>query len=209
MSDTILLPPGAPPSVDGYSLLVFALWAAWAAYWFANARGNKLTVREESPASRLGHVVPLLLAAALLAVPRLPWAGLDTHLLRPTLGLYWSGVAVLLGGIVLSIYARRTIGRNWSGTVTLKIDHELVRSGPYRYVRHPIYSALLLGYLGTALIRDEWRGILALLIAYAALWRKLKLEERWMLEAFEDSYRHYRSEVPALIPKRLPLLHRA
>ena len=107
---------------------------------------------------------------------------------------------VLVAGLVFSIWARVHIGRNWSGIVTLKQDHELIQSGPYRLVRHPIYTGLLLGFIGTAIARDEWRGWLAVLMVLAALWRKLRLEERWLTEQFGDAYRQYRSEVAALIP---------
>ena len=92
------------------------------------------------------------------------------------------------------------LGRNWSGVVTVKQDHELIRSGPYRYVRHPIYTGLLIAFAGSAIARGEWRGILALAIVFAALWRKLRLEERWMIETFGDAYLRYRAEVRALIP---------
>ncbi len=84
--------------------------------------------------------------------------------------------------------------------MTLKQEHELIRSGPYRLVRHPIYTGLLLGFIGTAMARDEWRGWLAVLIAFAALWRKLRLEERWLTEQFGESYRQYRAKVAALLP---------
>jgi len=67
-------------------------------------------------------------------------------------------------------------------------------------VRHPIYSGLLLAFAGSVLARGEWRAILGFAIAFAALWRKLRLEERWMAETFGDVYARYRAEVPALIP---------
>ena len=74
------------------------------------------------------------------------------------------------------------------------------RSGPYRLVRHPIYTGLLLAFLGTAIAIGQWRGVLALLIVFVALWRKLRLEERWLGEIFGEAYARYRAEVAALIP---------
>jgi protein-S-isoprenylcysteine O-methyltransferase Ste14 len=114
---------------------------------------------------------------------------------------------VLAAGLAYSIWARHYLGRNWSGIVTVKQDHELVRDGPYRHVRHPIYSGILLGFVGSAIARDEWRGVLAIAIAYLALWRKLRLEERWMIERFGDAYRRFQREVPALVPN--PFRHAA
>jgi protein-S-isoprenylcysteine O-methyltransferase Ste14 len=67
-------------------------------------------------------------------------------------------------------------------------------------VRHPIYTGLLLALIGSAMARDEWRGVLAVALAFLALWRKLRLEERWLTEIFGDEYRRYRREVRALIP---------
>jgi len=87
--------------------------------------------------------------------------------------------------------------------VQLKQDHELIEAGPYRYVRHPIYSGLLLAFLGTALMIGEWRALLALAIIAASFWRKLQLEERWLGEYFGDAYTDYMRRVKALVPRIL------
>lgn len=187
--------------------LVPAIWLIWAAYWMIAARGTKATQRTESLASRTGHLIPLAAAAWLLFARTIPgcargtWAAfLCASIVPPGPAVYFSGVAVLVAGLAFSVWARRWLGRNWSGIVTLKHDHELVRGGPYRHVRHPIYTGILFGFVGSAIARDEWRGVLAVAIAYLALWRKLKLEERWMIERFGDAYRAFQAEVPALIP---------
>lgn len=183
-----------------YAGLIPALWIAWCVYWFIAARNVKSTTREESLASRAGHIIPLGIAAYLLWARWLPGRFLGGTIFPRSAALFFCGAAIVAAGLAFSIWARRYLGRNWSGTVTLKQDHELVRSGPYRYVRHPIYTGLLVAFVGSALARDEWRGVPAVVIAYLALWRKMLLEERWMIEAFGDAYRRYREEVPALIP---------
>ena len=183
-----------------YENLIFVIWLIWISYWWLSGRNVKAVARRESPLSRAGHAVPLIIAALLLALPTLPGGFLCGRVFQGTEITYWSGVVVLVAGLVFSIWARVHIGRNWSGIVTLKQDHELIQSGPYRLVRHPIYTGLLLGFIGTAIARDEWRGWLAVLMVLAALWRKLRLEERWLTEQFGDAYRQYRSEVAALIP---------
>ena len=116
------------------------------------------------------------------------------------LPLYWIGTILVGVGLMFSIWARRHLGMNWSATITLKEGHVLVRSGPYRWVRHPIYTGLLLALLGTALSRNDWCALLGFALVTAALVRKLSIEERWMLSAFEDEYRQYKAHVPALIP---------
>jgi protein-S-isoprenylcysteine O-methyltransferase Ste14 len=84
--------------------------------------------------------------------------------------------------------------------VQLKQDHELIEHGPYRHVRHPIYTGLLLAFLGTAVAIGEWRGLLALVIVATSFWRKLRLEERWLGEQFGVAYTDYMRRVRALIP---------
>ena len=103
-------------------------------------------------------------------------------------------------GIAFAVWARQYLGRNWSGTVTVKQDHELIRTGPYRLVRHPIYTGLLLAILGTAVAFGEWRGLLAFALLTGSLLLKLRVEERFMSESFPEPYARYRAEVPALIP---------
>jgi protein-S-isoprenylcysteine O-methyltransferase Ste14 len=111
-------------------------------------------------------------------------------------------------GLAFAVWARIHLGRNWSGAVTVKDDHELIRTGPYGLVRHPIYSGLLLAVLGTAIAFGEWRSLLALGFLTIAFLFKLHREERFMSESFPDDYPRYRAEVPALIPF-IPGVHRA
>jgi protein-S-isoprenylcysteine O-methyltransferase Ste14 len=180
--------------------LIPAMWLLWGAYWLVAARGVKAIRRQESPMSRAGHLVPLFVAGMLIWLPTLPGRFLCERFLPPTATTYFIGAAIVALGLCFAVWARVELGRNWSATVTVKEHHELIRSGPYRYVRHPIYTGLLLGYGGSAIARGEWRGVLAVVIVLVALWRKLRLEERWMLETFGDAYRRYRGEVRALIP---------
>ena len=182
-----------------YYSLVPALWLAWATYWWIAARAVKPVARRESVASRLGHILPLAVAALLFLLPSMPGL-LGERFAAPGRASYLGGVGVVLAGLVLCVWARRVLGGNWSGTVTLKHGHEIVRRGPYRLVRHPIYTGLLLMFLGSALARGEWRGLVAVAIAFAALWRKLRLEERWLGESFGPAYAEYRAATWALVP---------
>jgi protein-S-isoprenylcysteine O-methyltransferase Ste14 len=183
-----------------YYVLIPILWVVWLAYWYIAARNVKATKQVESPWSRAGHAVPLAVAAWLLWPNRLPGGFLCQEIFPRSDALYIVGVIVTALGLWFACWARYILGRNWSGIVTVKEDHELIRNGPYRYVRHPIYTGLLLAFIGSALARDEWRGVLAVVIVYIALWRKYLLEERWMIDNFGDAYRRFRTEVPALIP---------
>jgi len=176
------------------------LWFAWLAYWVYAARDTKATERTESTASRLTHTIPLAIAGWIIAANRWRHGWLDGVVFDDRAAAFVVGALLVAGGLGFAIWARGYLGRNWSSIVTVKQDHELVRSGPYRFVRHPIYTGILLGFVGSALARDEWRGAVAIAIAAFALWRKLQIEERWMIERFGDAYLRYRREVPALIP---------
>jgi len=96
------------------------------------------------------------------------------------------------------VWARVFLGANWSATVTIKQDHEIIRSGPYALVRHPIYSGLLLGMLGTAIAIGEMRGLVGLV--FLGWWLKLQTEEQFLVEQFGTQYLKYRQETKALIP---------
>jgi protein-S-isoprenylcysteine O-methyltransferase Ste14 len=159
-----------------YRYLFPAMWLAWAAYWWVLSRNVKATTRHEPIGSRLLHILPLMLAVLLLWIPSIPIPVLGDRLLPPAAWTIWSGAVLTASGLLFTVWARMHIGTNWSGIVTIKQGHELVTTGPYALVRHPIYSGLLLAFIGSAMARGEWRGVLAVLIAFLALWRKLRLE---------------------------------
>lgn len=191
------------PDHSPYRALIGLLWLGWLIYWGISALKAKTTQRRESRASRATHVLPLLLGAGLLGWHvRGQW--LEQRLWPRSLVVYWLGVALLTAGLAFAIWARSHLGRNWSGSVTVKQGHELIRSGPYRWVRHPIYTGIITALLGTAIASGTLRAALGFLIITLALLRKLRIEERFMQETFPEEYPHYRATVPALIPFTAP-----
>jgi len=183
-----------------YSWLFPAMWVSYLTYWWAVSRNVKETERQESAPSRLTRMVLIVGAFALLWLPSVPLPLLNERFLPLGLWCFWSGAAITAGGLLFSVWARRHLGKNWSQAVTLKEDHELITSGPYALVRHPIYTGLLLGFIGCAVARGEWRGLLAVALVFIALWRKLRLEEEWLREHFGASYETYSRQVAALVP---------
>jgi protein-S-isoprenylcysteine O-methyltransferase Ste14 len=184
-----------------FSSLFLLMWAGWAAIWIVMARGVKLPAQSESAASRLSHVGPLLIAAYFLAAPVPQPLPLLNERFAPR--VVWPaalGAALVFAGLAFSIWARFTIAENWSSDVQLKRDHELIVRGPYRWVRHPIYTGVLLMFVGTALAVGEWRAVVAVALAAGAFWRKLRLEEAVMRRQFGETYARYAARVPALIP---------
>ena len=183
-----------------YRYLFSSLWLGWGLYWWALSRNVKPVARTESMYSRLSHIVPLAIAAILIGLPRIPLPALGDRLLPLAAWPFWIGAVLTAAGLLFTVWARVHIGTNWSGIVTVKENHELIQSGPYGIVRHPIYTGLLVAIVGSGIARGEWRGVIAVVIVLWAFSRKLQTEERYMREQFGDAYRTYSKRVPALIP---------
>lgn len=177
-------------------------WFSLVGYWLWSARNVKRSSRAESASMQaMAYWMPLVTAFLLLG-PGDWFEGsvLGERFVPKALWIKSIGLFVAATGVFLACWSRHILGRNWSSVVQLKQDHELVIGGPYRYVRHPIYTGLLLAFAGTALKVGDWRGLIALAIVLASFWRKLCLEERWLTEQFGASYSAYMQRTKALIP---------
>jgi protein-S-isoprenylcysteine O-methyltransferase Ste14 len=110
------------------------------------------------------------------------------------------GLAVQAASFVLAIRARQTLGGNWSARIEIKMEHQLVRSGPYRVLRHPIYTAVLGMAAGTALMIGKVHTLLAVAIIVLAYIRKIRMEEAKLHQAFGAEYDGYREATWGLVP---------
>ena len=182
------------------SRVIIALWGAWGVYWFIAARDAKSTLRRATALARLLHGGPLVLCAALFFSRKALPEVLDHRFLPQSPEVEVLGTLMLAIGLAFAVSARHHLGRNWSSVVELKSDHALIRSGPYRLVRHPIYTGLLLALLGTSLAIGEWRGLLGFALAFMAICLRIRAEDALMAEAFDKAYEAYRRETPALVP---------
>jgi protein-S-isoprenylcysteine O-methyltransferase Ste14 len=190
-----------PRDPQFYRHLILWAWCAWALYWLISSIGNKATQRREPLGSRLAYLLPLLIGGVLIGVRELPWAAvLGMRLWPRSFLIYCVGFAILIAGLGFAVWARVHLGRNWSGAVTVKEGHELIRTGPYGYVRHPIYTGILAAVIGTAIASGTLRSALGFVIIAAALVCKLRKEEEFMREVFPGQYPQYCEAVPALIP---------
>jgi protein-S-isoprenylcysteine O-methyltransferase Ste14 len=180
--------------------LYFDAWVFVGLVWLVGAFFSKPVERKEPLSSRLLQLGWAILAALLLSLRNFPWGPLGVRVIPRSMLLGYLGLALTWGGIAFAIWARFYIGRNWSGRVTIKKDHELIRSGPYAIVRHPIYAGLLAALAGTTIAIGEIRAILALAIIAVGLHFKARLEERFMREQFGEQYTRYEHEVKSLIP---------
>jgi len=178
-----------------------AVWLAVAVFWFISAISLKPVARRQSTWSRMVEVVPLVLAAFLLFGSKPVSYLLNARVLSHTPAVGWTGFLVTVAGAALAIVARAILGANWSGRVTIKQGHELIRRGPYAVVRHPIYSGLLLSVVGTAIAFGEVRHFLAIPLTFFGWWAKMQEEERLLTQEFGERYAAYQREVKgAIIP---------
>ncbi|HEY2518283.1 MAG TPA: isoprenylcysteine carboxylmethyltransferase family protein [Polyangiaceae bacterium] len=191
--------------------ITLGLWCIFLLVWLVAAPFSRKTVRREPWSSRLrylaGGVVSALLLHPAIRIPGLGEPSSQEWLrtghvpqVGPVIGAVSVGLTAL--GIAFAIWARFTLGKNWSGTVTVKENHTLVERGPYALVRHPIYTGLLLAFFGTflSLGTHPVRLVLGVAALTFALRAKMATEERFMLDQFGEAYVDYRRRVRSLIP---------
>jgi protein-S-isoprenylcysteine O-methyltransferase Ste14 len=177
------------------------VWLALGIFWLVMAFTAKRAAHTQSPGSRLLQITPEIVAFSLLFA-RWPWPQWLRWRFLPesSVAIAYVGLALTVIGISFSVWARLFLGSNWSGRVTIKEQHELIQSGPYSIVRHPIYSGFLLAILGTALVQGHLRSLLALPFAALGWGFKLRLEESFMSQQFGNTYLDYKRRVKALVP---------
>ena len=157
------------------------LWMVLALVWIVSALRTKRTIRTHSTASQLLYTVVLAAGVYLIFAQQSGISWLDRQLFPVTVTVAVAGLLAVLTGIAFSVWARFMLGGNWSNRVTVKENHSLVCRGPYRIVRHPIYSGILLGMLGSALQRGWIRCFAGVLTCGFSFWLKTRVEERFMM----------------------------
>jgi protein-S-isoprenylcysteine O-methyltransferase Ste14 len=176
---------------------VLLCWAAWSVFWIVSAFFVKRTVERRFGIWR-GFIV--LAVFGLLALLRrsgaIPASALG-YSRAPAVGILAD--VLTFAGLTVTLWSRAALGSNWSGTVAFKENHELVERGPYRFVRHPIYSGILLMVLGTALISGTVSGFALFVLCCLGLWLKARQEERLLARHF-PAYSSYKARVRAVIP---------
>ena len=176
------------------------VWIFFLLYWQIKAANTKSTQRLEPAVSRILRVFIFLIAILLLLTTRIPLPWLYLQLWPSGLLPFWLGAGVTIAGLLFAVWAREHLGRNWSRSVTIKQDHELITSGPYALARHPIYTGILTGFLGMAIAISQVRGLVVFVLIFLALWIKLRMEEQWMRSQFGEAYATYARRTAALVP---------
>jgi protein-S-isoprenylcysteine O-methyltransferase len=176
------------------------IWTVFWVLWILPAVFGKRTVRRQTNGSRILQLILLLVAYVLIVNGELGLDWLNLQLVPEGRASTAVGYGLLMAGMLFAGWARLFLGGNWSSSVTLKEGHTLVQSGPYRIVRHPIYTGLLVALLGTAIALGELRCFLGVLLAAIAWKIKSMSEETLMVQQFGDQYARYREQVKGLVP---------
>jgi protein-S-isoprenylcysteine O-methyltransferase Ste14 len=177
------------------------LWIIFALYWFIASRTTAKTTEREGLLSSLPRNLLLALAGALVFARWFSIGVLGKRFAPASPELRLAGIALTAAGLALAFWARYHLGRNWSSQITLKEGHTLVCTGPYKYLRHPIYSGILLGLVGTALAAGRYRALLGVALAFLGFWWKARQEDAWLSRAFGEQFERQRQRTGRLLPR--------
>jgi protein-S-isoprenylcysteine O-methyltransferase Ste14 len=177
-----------------------AVWIAFIVYWRIKAAATKTNQRREPDAAGILRALTFVIVIALLSIPRIPLHWLYRQLWPSGIWPFWIGAVVTVVGLLFAVWARHHLASNWSSAVTIKQGHELITTGPYALVRHPIYTGILTGFLGTAIALSQVRGVIGFVLIFLVLWAKLRTEEEWMRSQFGETYATYAHQTAALVP---------
>jgi len=176
-------------------------WAIWALWWLAMAFFSKSTKRRESVAQRIEHLVPAILGFTLIFRQGFGGSWLARPIISANPLLLWLYVLLTIVGLLFAVWARLILGSNWSGTVTIKTNHQLIRRGPYRWIRHPIYTGMLVALLATAMIQGLLSGMIGFAFALLALYRKARREESFLSQEFGERFSEHRQHTGMFLPR--------
>jgi len=176
-------------------------WIAFAAYWVISALKTRATVRRESFLARYGVMLIEVVGFTMLFNRDFDLGPLDRHFLPRTTTTATIGIGLTWAGIGIAIWARYHLGQFWSGRITLKQDHQLIRTGPYSRLRHPIYTGLDLAAIGTALVLDHWRCVAGVLVIMIGFVIKAKREEALLAGQFGAAFQEHRRHTGFLLPR--------
>jgi protein-S-isoprenylcysteine O-methyltransferase Ste14 len=180
-----------------FSVLI-VLWGIFIVFWLILARGTKPTQYYERTifGGMPWRMFLVVMAIVLLGVPVF-----SNHILPENIFLELFGVMTCFLGIAFAMWARRELGALWSAYPSaIKKDHQLIQSGPYRLVRHPIYSGIILGLFGSFLADGTWRTLIPFLIISVVMIIRAQREDVVMTAYFQDAYVEYRKKTKSIIP---------
>ena len=177
-----------------YNIIIAILWLSFWIYWLISARGKKKVIEREYSGPRY---VFLIFVIFLLSLSKFSFFHTEQFFSNSI--ILSVGVILCALGLGFAVWARRHLGNNWNGQPSIQEHHELITSGPYQYVRHPIYTGMLLAFFGSALLGNlVW--LIILIATFAIFMMRIKTEEEFMMKIFPEQYPEYKKHTKALIP---------
>jgi protein-S-isoprenylcysteine O-methyltransferase Ste14 len=192
---------GIPDDLQIYLKIIVGIWIVFFALLFLPAlRGGIPVEKRSSRYMQWSLIVAIVIVILVLVLGTFESDALVLRVIpdSPLAGI--AGIILVLAGFGFSGWARHHLGRYWSSMVEVKVGHQLIRTGPYRFVRNPMYTGILIAFLGAAIAIGEVLAFVALAIGIASIWVKIKAEEQILTEKFGEEYLQYKREVKALIP---------
>ena len=186
---------------ETFRLLVEIPWIIFVIYWIVGAIRTRATRESESAASRIAILLIEVVGYGLIFSGATGIGFLGTRFMPRTMTSAVLGVVLTWSGIGLAIWARYHLAEYWSARITIKEDHQLIRTGPYTHLRHPIYSGLVLATIGSALVIDKWRCVVGACLVLTGYCIKAKKEETMLSQQFGDAFREHQKHTGFLIPK--------
>jgi protein-S-isoprenylcysteine O-methyltransferase Ste14 len=181
--------------------LIFASWLLFGGYWLFAALGAKKPVKTEGVGERFTHIFLMTVGFFMLYGDTFRFGALNHRFLPGESWIAWVGAVPTAVGVLFAIWARYTIGKEWSGEVQIKENHQLIRSGPYAHIRHPIYTGMLLALIGTAVAVGEYRAILGVVLLLIGFVRKAKKEEIFLASEFGPAFDDHRRHTGFFLPR--------
>jgi protein-S-isoprenylcysteine O-methyltransferase Ste14 len=191
---------GAKIAMIRPGMIVDFCWLMLGVYWLISAAGTKKVAVNENSGLRVVRLAIIVVLFVLLGTDWLRIGPLGWRFVPWRGSIIWTGIALTAAGVGLAIWARSRLGRNWSDKVVLKVDHELIRSGPYRYLRHPIYTGILVALAGTALVIGEWRGVVAVILMGMNYYIKAAREEKILEANFGEAFAEHKKRTGFFLP---------
>jgi protein-S-isoprenylcysteine O-methyltransferase Ste14 len=183
-----------PQDATGY------IWLAWLITWFGAAIWSARTVDRPSVRRQLSYRLTTM-CGALLMFGVFGVRRYDIRFWELNGGIGWLFAGVVATGVLFMWWARLHLGRLWSGSVTRKADHHVIDTGPYAFVRHPIYTGLLVAIAATVCVRATAETVVGAALLAAGIYIKARTEEAFLRDQLgADAYDAYARRVPMLVP---------
>ncbi|HUO35138.1 MAG TPA: isoprenylcysteine carboxylmethyltransferase family protein [Candidatus Acidoferrum sp.] len=180
---------------------IYYAWVAFAVVWLIAALRQKRVQKRQPAGERLLHILWMGAAALLLLREQSWFMPLNARFIPERLWVEELGAWATVAGVAFAIWARLHLGANWSGNVTIRQDHSLIRTGPYTFIRHPIYTGMLVALGGTALAIGEYRGLLGFAMFAVGLVLKAKKEESFLAPEFGPSFEEHKKKTGFFLPR--------